>query len=141
MSATTLDVPSQEHTWPYQLLVPAVPSTVRVAREFVTAVLIATDHAALVDDARVCVSDVVANVVQHAGVPNLSVQVDDHCDHVLIAVCDENPHRHPYLRLAGEDEESGRGLALLQSLADASGLSLVWDGLEVVGKRMWFVLR
>ncbi|MFI9724198.1 ATP-binding protein [Streptomyces sp. NPDC052396] len=141
MSAATLPATTQAHTWPYQLLAPAIPSTVRVAREFVTAVLIATDHAALVDDARVCVSDVVTNVVQHAGVAGLSVQVDDHCDHVLIAVRDDNPTRHPYLRIAGDDDESGRGLALLQSLADASGLSLVWDGLEVVGKSLWFVLR
>lgn len=142
MSAATLGISElHEATHPYQLLAPAAPATVRVAREFVTAVLIATDHLNLIDDARVCVSDVVANVVQHARATTVAVQVTDHGDHVLIAVRDDNPARRPHLRFAGDDAESGRGLLLLRTLTSASGLNLVWDGLNVIGKSLWFELR
>ncbi|MFD8998945.1 hypothetical protein ACFVZS_30120, partial [Streptomyces abikoensis] len=59
----------------YEFTAPATATTARVAREFVTAVLVAAERNPLIENARICVSDTVANVVQHARVPVLSVEV------------------------------------------------------------------
>ncbi|MEU4210825.1 ATP-binding protein [Streptomyces sp. NPDC026206] len=125
----------------YQLAAPAVVTTPRIARDFVTAVLSAADRGRLIDDARVCVSDAVTNVVLHARVPVLAVEMAVHGDRVIVAVRDDDPARRPYRREARADEESGRGLMLVRSLSCESGVTLVWDGLKVIGKRVWFVLR
>ncbi|WP_372408491.1 ATP-binding protein [Streptomyces luteireticuli] len=90
--------PAHEPVRSYQLLAPAIPEAVRVAREFVTTVLEAGGHLGLVDDARLCVSDVVSNVVQHAGSAMLSVQVTDYGDRVLVEVRDGNPALRPHPR-------------------------------------------
>ncbi|MET9642235.1 hypothetical protein [Streptomyces syringium] len=59
----------------YRLVAPAVPTSARLAREFVSAALVAADRRPLIENARVCVSDAVTNVVQHARVPVLAVEV------------------------------------------------------------------
>lgn len=146
MTAATLTspcvVPVQEPVRPYQLLAPAIPEAVRVAREFVTTVLEAGGHLGLVDDARLCVSDVVSNVVQHAGSALVSVQVTDYGDRVVVEVRDDNPALRPHTRAAAHDrDETGRGLLLVRELSSVCGLHLVWDGLVVVGKCLWFELR
>lgn len=125
----------------YQLAAPAVVTTARVAREFVTGVLRASDRPALIEDARVCVSDVVTNVVLHARVPALAVEMAVHGDRVVVAVRDDDPARRPYPRRARPDEEHGRGLQVVRGLSCETGVTLVWDGLKVTGKRVWFVLR
>ncbi|GAA0430572.1 ATP-binding protein [Streptomyces luteireticuli] len=146
MNAATLPAPcitpADDPIRPFQLLAPATPPTVRVAREFVTTVLEAGGHLGLMDDARLCVSDVVSNVVQHAGSAMLSVQVTDYGDRVLVEVRDDNPALRPHIRAAAHDrDETGRGLLLVRELSSVCGLHLVWDGLVVVGKCLWFELR
>ncbi|GHC48886.1 hypothetical protein [Streptomyces cinnamoneus] len=64
-----------------------------------------------------------------------------HGDRVVVAVRDDDPARRPYHRQAGPDEESGRGLMLVRNISCESGVTLVWDGLDLTGKRVWFVLR
>ncbi|KNB51609.1 ATP-binding protein [Streptomyces caatingaensis] len=132
--------PAHDPTRPYQLLAPAEPSSIRVAREFAGVVLEATGHLLLVDDARLCVSDVVSNVVQHAGAAQLAVQITDCGDRVLFEVRDDNPALRPHLCPAPgrARDEGGRGLLLVRELSSACGLHLVWDGLVVVGKCLWF---
>ncbi|MCC3778682.1 ATP-binding protein [Streptomyces sp. UNOB3_S3] len=127
----------------YELMAPAIAPTARVAREFVTAVLVAAERHPLIESARICVSDTVANVVQHARVPVLAVEVTVHGDRVVVAVRDDDPVRRPYRRLgeATAEDEHGRGLALVRGLAAASGVTLVWRDLAVVGKSVWFELR
>ncbi|MFG2183378.1 ATP-binding protein [Streptomyces abikoensis] len=127
----------------YEFTAPATATTARVAREFVTAVLVAAERRLLIENARICVSDTVANVVQHARVPVLSVEVTVYGDRVVIAVRDDDPVRRPYRRQgqAAAGDERGRGLALVRDLASASGVTLVWDELDVVGKQVWFELR
>ncbi|MFI9203744.1 ATP-binding protein [Streptomyces sp. NPDC053048] len=125
----------------YELTAPASATTPRLARQFVTGTLEATGHLAFIDSARVCVSDAVTNVVQHARVPSLSVEVTVRPGRAVIAVRDADAARHPYRRQADADAESGRGLALMRGLAHASGVTLAWNGLDVIGKRVWFELR
>ncbi|MFF4409709.1 ATP-binding protein [Streptomyces sp. NPDC001404] len=125
----------------YQLVAPAEPSTARLARDFISGVLVATEHPLLIDDARLCVSDTVANVVQHARVPDLTIEVDVRGLRVITSIRDHDPTRLPRHRRARSDEERGRGLALVQQLSVAYGMNLVWDGLNVIGKCVWFELR
>ncbi|MGW1199124.1 ATP-binding protein [Streptomyces sp. NPDC002536] len=125
----------------YQLTVPARPASARLAREFVSATLVAIDHRSAIENARICVSDTVTNVVTHARVPTLTVEVTAHDHRIVIAVRDNDPRRMPWSRLPGPGDESGRGLVLVRHLSHASGVSWIWDGLELVGKQVWFELR
>ncbi|MFF4408273.1 ATP-binding protein [Streptomyces sp. NPDC001262] len=119
---------------------PAVPTTARLAREFVTAALVAADHHQLVEDARVCVSDTVANVVRHARVQELTVEMVVNEERVRVAVRDADARRLPWPRQPGKEEEGGRGLTLVRRLSCDWGVAWVWDGLELVGKKVWFEL-
>ncbi|AZQ71594.1 ATP-binding protein [Streptomyces luteoverticillatus] len=126
----------------YTLTAPTAPSTARLAREFVTATLVAAERRLLIEPARLCVSDTVANVVRHARVPELTVEMTVRAENVVVAVRDDDPGRLPWPRQAvGERGGDGRGLALVRRLSHASGVTWVWDGLDVVGKQVWFELR
>ncbi|MEV5505928.1 ATP-binding protein [Streptomyces orinoci] len=125
----------------YELRAPATLTTPCVARHFVTGVLAASGHSALADDARICVSDAVTNAVQHAGVQTLRIELTANTNGIVVAVCDDNVRRLPWPRQARDDEESGRGLTLVRGIAHSSGVSWIWDELQLVGKRVWFELR
>ncbi|MEV4440952.1 ATP-binding protein [Streptomyces sp. NPDC049577] len=125
----------------YRMSAPATPQASRLARGFVTASLVASDQRVLIENARICVSDVVANVVRHARVRELSVEVTVRQGRVVVAARDDDPRRLPWPREAGADDEGGRGLNLVRRLAHASGVTWVWDGLDLVGKQVWFELR
>lgn len=140
-SATLSRTPSPISPSTYQLSAPAEATTPRLARQFVTGALQASSHPSLVDSACVCVSDVVTNVVQHARVTDLSVELTAYADRVVIAVRDADFARRPIRRHARPDEERGRGLALVQALSHDSGMTLIWEELEVTGKLFWFELR
>ncbi|MEV5506845.1 ATP-binding protein [Streptomyces orinoci] len=137
-TSTIREEAAQSH---YELTAPANRRTPLLARRFVAGALEATGHLGLSDDACVCVSDVVTNVVQHAGVRSLRIELTAHTNGVVVAVCDDNIRRLPWPRQARDDEESGRGLALVQEIAHASGVSGIWDELQLMGKRVWFELR
>lgn len=122
----------------YRLFAPAVPTSARVAREFVAAVLEAVGRTVLIENALVCVSDLVTNVVQHARVDDLSVEVAVCGDRVVVSVLDGDHARRPRRRVARDGQEDGRGLALVRCLSAASGVTFVWDQLNVVGKCVWF---
>ncbi|MFI9719120.1 ATP-binding protein [Streptomyces sp. NPDC052396] len=137
-ASTICEETAQSH---YELTAPANCSTPLLARRFVAGALEATGHLSLRDDACVCVSDAVTNTVQHAGVESLRIELTATASAVVVAVCDDNTRRLPWPRQARDDEESGRGLALVRGLAHASGVSWDWDELQLVGKRVWFELR
>lgn len=144
MSTATLATPLTSTTpkaaRTYQLTAPATATTAHVARSFVTAALAANAHEQLIGDA--CVSDAVANVVTHARVAALTVEVAVHDNgSVVAAVRDNDPGRLPRPRSARADAENGRGLTLVRRLAHASGVTLLWDELRPIGKEVWFVLR
>lgn len=127
-------------TQAYRLTTPNNTSAPRVARDMLAGVLIATAHPSLVDSARICVSDIVSNVVTHTDVPLILIDVTVTHDSVLVGVRDDDPDGRPCARAARADEEGGRGLFLVRALSDSFGVTWI-GGAEPTGKRVWFGLR
>ena len=109
------------------------PSSVRSARRFVTDSLEALDAGAVVDTAALLLSELVTNGVLHART-QLTVEIEARGARIRVTVRDGNtvlPSRRAFSELAG----SGRGLHLVDSIADAWGVEE-----EAGGKRVWFEL-
>ncbi|MFC8129200.1 ATP-binding protein [Streptomyces sp. NPDC057302] len=82
----------------------------------------------LVDAAQLCVSELVANVITHVGPhtpTTLGLTMRD--THVRIEVSDPDTRALPTLLAAEADAESGRGMALLDAVADRWGVILRSD--------------
>lgn len=93
---------------------------VREARRFVTAALVEAEvpHGSVLDLAQLAVSELATNAVQHAGTRfEVAVGVDS-C--VRIAVHDGS-YDAPELRSVVELDDNGRGLALIDAIADRWG--------------------
>ncbi|WP_286259335.1 PAS domain S-box protein [Streptomyces graminofaciens] len=113
---------------------PAVPSSVPEGRAFLNKALALWDCADKADEALLLLSETLTNAVQHAEGPivvhlcrtttDLTIEVSDHSSHL------------PQPRSAGEDEESGRGLLLVRTLADNWGVRPTDEG-----KTTWFTLK
>ena len=91
-------------------------------------------------DVQLCVTELVGNVVRHVGegtpVRVRVARTDDGGGRIRVEVTDPDPRALPVLLHATGDDESGRGLALLDAVA------LRW-GVEqaVVGKAVWCELE
>ncbi|MDT0394832.1 MULTISPECIES: ATP-binding protein [Streptomyces] len=110
------------------------PESVPGGRAFLSTALTAWDCDAQADDARLLVSELLANAVQHAQGP-VTLHLCRTAAELTVEVGDGSPHL-PEPRRAGEDEESGRGLNLVRVLADSWGVRPTDEG-----KTIWFTLR
>lgn len=114
------------------VLVPPHTIAVRGARRWTSAQLESWEvHEEVVSAVVLCVSELVTNVVQHAGT---SARVTmELADRLLVTVEDTGTWSTP--RTRGEDNSAsrGRGLALVKAIADAMGYSRGADGSTV-----WF---
>ena len=112
-----------------------VPSSVGMARSLVRESLAGFDSDAR-DVALLLTSELVTNAILHARTPvQLGVLVDGH--RALVCVADrlaESPALSP--RAHSHDRPGGRGLALVEDLADTWGTT-TYTG----GKTVWFVLQ
>ncbi|MFJ5776901.1 PAS domain S-box protein [Streptomyces sp. NPDC093094] len=113
---------------------PAVSSAVADGRSFLAKTLTDWDCAPLVDDARLLVSEVLTNAVQHAQGP-LGLHLRRTASELTVEIRDHSPHL-PQPRLAAPDDESGRGLLLVDTLAHDWGVRPTDHG-----KTTWFTLR
>lgn len=113
---------------------PAVPSSVPEGRAFLHKALIAWDCTSPIDEALLLLSETLTNAVQHAEGP-VSLHLRCTAADLTVEVTDRSPHL-PQPRLAAEDEESGRGLLLVRTLADSWGVRPTDDG-----KTTWFTLK
>ncbi|MGW7364344.1 SpoIIE family protein phosphatase [Streptomyces sp. NPDC054841] len=111
----------------------ATPASVSQARAFVGKSLISWDCAQLVDDARLLVSEVVTNAIQHGQGP-VRLRMRRNSTELTVEVSDHS-HHPPQPRLAAADDESGRGLILVDTLASSWGVRPTDDG-----KTTWFSL-
>ncbi|MFI6639129.1 PAS domain S-box protein [Streptomyces sp. NPDC050504] len=113
---------------------PALASSVGDGRSFLTKTLTAWDCAHLADDARLLVSEVLTNALQHAQGP-LGLHLRRTTTELTVEISDRSPHL-PQPRLAAPDDESGRGLLLVDALAHSWGVRPTDDG-----KTTWFTLH
>ncbi len=114
--------------------VPSVTQSVSVARRFVSAELAdAGVEDDLVDTAVLLVSEIVTNAVLHA---QTDVSINLHAGRgVLVEVVDHSTHL-PRRRGHHEESVTGRGLELVEMLADGYGVHT----LPGTGKAVWFTL-
>jgi anti-sigma regulatory factor (Ser/Thr protein kinase) len=139
---------STRRGWPLSSAIPplaALPTVPALARVFVRATLHAWHEDSLVQDAELIVSELTGNAVAaSAGTDGRPVYVDGRIPvirvclltdgvRLLMEVWDQAPGI-PVLREATGDEESGRGLMLVNAIADKWG----WDPAKgQPGKVVW----
>ncbi|WP_432572555.1 ATP-binding protein [Kineococcus sp. SYSU DK005] len=105
------------------------------ARRFLREAICPVHAASVLDSAQLLVSELVTNGIRY-GAPPLSVLVD--CDGsagLRVTVSDGGVRGVPRARQAGSQEESGRGLALIDYVSDAWGIEPREEG-----KAVWFSL-
>jgi PAS domain S-box-containing protein len=111
----------------------AEPAGVGQGRRFLRRTLDAWSRPDLADTACLLASELLSNAVRHAAGPlRLRLRLDG--EELSVEVRDANP-AVPRARLAGLDQESGRGLLLVQALATAWGTRPTGEG-----KTVWFSL-
>ena len=111
---------------------PPDPASAGLARR-ITRGALGGKPADVVDTAELLVSELVANAVRHASAaPEISIDLDG--GRVRVTVSDTSPET-PDVRHSSLEAENGRGLLLVESLADAWG----WYRTNR-GKRVWFML-
>ncbi|MFJ7422796.1 ATP-binding protein [Streptomyces uncialis] len=138
-----LTLPASES---YRFIAPNTPRAPRIARDWVGSLLRTTDHPALVDAARLCMSEVVTNAHRHTRTRLIHIEVTVGPAQVLVHVHDDQPRNLPVPELPRADEaESGRGLALVAAYADDWGATGDGEcgergGTGVGVKSVWFAL-
>lgn len=110
------------------------PQAARTARRFLGEQLCTVHHATVEDEAELLVSELIGNGLRH-GLPPLVLTVE--CDGsagLRVSVCDHDP-TPPVRRDAGADDESGRGMGLVDLVSDDWGVET-----SPAGKSVWFCL-
>ena len=107
----------------------------RAARDFVATVLRDDVFEGDADAALLLVSELATNAVRHAGT-SFEVTVEVQGPSVRVAVIDGDISHLPRRRHPGADETSGRGLLIVEELAERWGTEEVGNG----SKSVWFIL-
>lgn len=113
---------------------PSEPCAAADGRRFLTVTLTAWNCSVALDDARLLTSEVLTNAICHASGP-IQLRVRRGTDELTVEVTDRSPQL-PQPRLAEAGDESGRGLLLVDTLADSWGTRPLDRG-----KTIWFTLR
>lgn len=113
---------------PWELSFPAEPAEVGAVRRAMRLCLRRWGLSSVADAAETCVSELVANVIRHVGegTPSTLV-VRMNGTHVRVALRDPATQALPTLVHAGPDNESGRGMAMLEAVSDRWGVLLGAD--------------
>ncbi|MFJ8024361.1 ATP-binding protein [Streptomyces sp. NPDC096311] len=113
---------------PWDLAFTAEPEEVAALRRIMRLHLDLWGLHEVIDAAQLCVSELVSNVITHVGPgtpTTLTVSMDG--THLRIEVHDPDPRALPTLLDAGADSEGGRGMALVDAIADRWGVQLHAD--------------
>ncbi|MEY9998112.1 serine/threonine-protein kinase RsbW [Streptomyces sp. V4I8] len=95
-----------------------------------------TESAALV------MAELFANAVRHACGPFVQVIVNRPSNaRVYLAVTDRAPECLPHLRAPEDEQQSGRGLVIIESLSERWGYDRLGPAARPWGKRCWAELR
>jgi len=120
----------------YSETMPCEPESASRARRLVRAALNTWDLGNLIEDGTLIISELVGNAVRHSGcrLLRVSVRLPDR-DRVRLAVTDKCL-QPPIAQAPDSNEECGRGLLLVDALADC------WDTeYRAWGKSIWAELR
>lgn len=133
---TAVTVPSATGVPAYSESLPRVASSVGIARRLVTSSLRVWGLEDMQDVAWLVMSELVTNAVRHARLDCVRVTVSrTEEDTVRLAVVDRS-FQQPEQRAASLDDEHGRGLDLVDALAESWAVDpLRW------GKRVWADVR
>lgn len=121
----------------FRLTAPNRAESAEALRELVCTLLSVAGLLPLIDDARLCTSEVVTNVHRHTRAPLINVDVSIGGEWVTVKVYDDAPRTPPVPREARLEDSGGRGLALVDGASDAWG-STQYGGLLPTFKAVWF---
>uniref|UniRef100_A0AAU2AHD7 ATP-binding protein n=1 Tax=Streptomyces sp. NBC_00093 TaxID=2975649 RepID=A0AAU2AHD7_9ACTN len=122
----------------YSLTLARAPESAGEARRLVRVALAVWGLDAHADTAALLMSELVSNAIRHARGPAVRISVDRPAhDRVQLAVVDRAPAALPHLRTPSSDVIGGRGLLLVDELADRWGTDLKGTGPRRWGKRVW----
>ncbi|MFJ8863893.1 ATP-binding protein [Streptomyces sp. NPDC102451] len=76
----------------------------------------------LCEPVELCLSELVTNAMRYGQGPVVDVRLYRTASHLCIEVADGSPDR-PVLGVAGSDDESGRGLVLVDAVAESWGVT------------------
>ncbi len=121
-----------------ELVLPMSSESPAAARAFARRSGCSAHALEVLDDALLLISELVTNSVLHGGPPIvLAIECDGEGLKVRVR---DGAADLPVPRVAGEDDESGRGLSLVDLLTDTWGVEPVEDE-HGAGKQVWFELR
>ncbi|MET9656893.1 ATP-binding protein [Streptomyces sp. NPDC006510] len=125
----------------YRLALPNTSSAAKLSRDFVASLLTISRHRGLVDDARLCVTEVVTNAHRHTRTSLIRVRVTVRRRQVTVSVADDDHWALPEPPAFREvcEREGGRGLLIVEQLALAWGMTVL-GGSFPYRKAVWFTL-
>ncbi|MFD5751658.1 ATP-binding protein [Streptomyces sp. NPDC127033] len=122
----------------YSQTFPCEPETAEVGRKLVRDALAVWRLDDLADRAALVMSELIANAVRHTPCASIRLMVGrPSARRVRIGVVDRAPSRLPVLSPADADDESGRGLFLIDAIADRWGYELHGRRGRTWAKEVW----
>uniref|UniRef100_UPI00380DE73B ATP-binding protein n=1 Tax=Streptomyces sp. NPDC096142 TaxID=3366077 RepID=UPI00380DE73B len=136
VEALSVGHPTYSQTFPCQ------PSAAELGRGLVRDILGVWHLDGLADHAALIVTELIANASRHTPCPEIRLTVGRPSPiRLRVGVVDREPTRLPILGQATDDDESGRGLLLVDAVADRWGYDLHGSGKRPWGKEVWAELR
>ncbi|MEU1318612.1 ATP-binding protein [Streptomyces tibetensis] len=125
----------------YSQTFPCEPSTAELGREL-REVLGVWHLDGLADRAALIIAELIANASRHTPCPEIRRTVGrPSATRLRVGVVDREPSRLPILSQAADDDESGRGLLLVDAVADRWGYDLHGSDRRPWDKEVWAELR
>ncbi|WP_380159641.1 ATP-binding protein [Kineococcus sp. R86509] len=117
-----------------KVILPLDSHAPKVARNFLTQALCVAHHAGVRDEAELLVSELITNGVRYGAAPLVMQLICEGPAGLRISVSDAGPGE-PAPRQAGIDDESGRGMTLVDVLSKEWGVEA-----SEAGKTVWCCL-
>ncbi|MEU6393803.1 ATP-binding protein [Streptomyces sp. NPDC046939] len=122
----------------YSQTFPCEPFAAELGRDVVRDLLGVWHLDGLVDRAALVVTELIANASRHTACPEIRLTIGrPSAGRLPVGVVDRDPGRLPILGRATDDDESGRGLLLIDAAADRWGYDLHRSDGRTWGKEVW----